>query len=304
MPTIWINGVFKDDSEATVPLRDAGLLHGAGVFTTMRAYQGKVFRLAQHLRRLRDSCDALFIPLQHKDEALTAIAGELLQRNNLSDARVRLTVTRGTVAQDPLHGMHVQPTAFLTAAPLEAYPRDYYERGMTVILLDEQKANPYDVSAGHKTLNYLSRLAALRAATQRQGGEALWFNVHNFLQSSSIANVFLVENGGLVTPPTQAELRDPAVAAATPYPRSNVLPGVTRGAVLDMARDRGINVSLAAVDVNRLLAAEEVFLTNSIMGIMPVCRIERKPVGADKPGEMTRRLADMYATLIEGEIGS
>ena len=303
MPTLWINGDFKDDADAGISLRDSGLLHGAGVFTTMRAYRGKVFRLAQHLRRLRDSCDALFIPLQHKDEALAAVISEILQRNTLSDARVRLTVTRGAVTQDPLHGMRLDPTAFLTAAPLEAYPREYYERGMTVILLDEQKANPYDLQAGHKTLNYFSRLAALRAATQRQAGEALWFNVHNFLQSGSIANVFLVEKGVLVTPPTQVELRDPALANATPYPRSNVLPGITRGAVMEIARAGGIEVSTTAVDVNRLLAADELFLSNSIMGIMPVCRIERKPLGEDKPGEITRRLSAAYAEMVERESG-
>src|SRR6185437_3963222 len=212
MSTVWINGTFKDDAEAGVSLRDSGLLHAAGVFTTMRAYGGKVFRLDHHLRRLRDSCDALFIPLQYKDDALSAVADEVLTRNQLSDARLRLTVTRGAVSQDPLHGMRLDPTAFLTAAPLEGYPREYYERGMTVILLDEQKANPYDLQAGHKTLNYFSRLAALRAATQRQAGEALWFNVHNFLQSGSIANIFLVEQGTLVTPPTQADIHDPSIA--------------------------------------------------------------------------------------------
>jgi branched-chain amino acid aminotransferase len=299
MPTVWINGTFKDDAEAGVSLRDSGLLHGAGVFTTMRAYGGKVFRLEHHLRRLRDSCEALFIPLQHQDDALSLAADELLKRNKLSDARLRLTVTRGAVSQDPLHGVRLEPTTFLTSAPLEAYPREYYERGMTVILLDEQKANPYDLQAGHKTLNYFSRLAALRAATQRQAGEALWFNVHNFLQSGSIANVFLVEHGTMVTPPTQAELRESSLAEAIPYSRSNVLPGITRGAVVDIAQAEGIEVRAEAVDVNRLLAADELFLTNSIMGIMPVCRIERKPVGDDKPGEITRRISEAYAKMVE-----
>src|SRR5579871_6317548 len=104
MPTAWFNGQFVDDDTAAVSLRDAGLLHAAGVFTTMRGYGGKVFRLDHHLRRLRQSSEALFIPLQHKDDALAAAVGELLRRNNLADARLRLTVTRGTSRQDPLHG--------------------------------------------------------------------------------------------------------------------------------------------------------------------------------------------------------
>src|SRR3954470_12473665 len=134
MPTAWINGAFVDEAAATVSVRDTGLLHGAGVFTTMRSYGGKVFRLAHHLRRLRDSCEALFIPLQHKDDALIAAAAELLQRNDLAEARLRLTVTRGPATQDPLQGTRLEPTAFLTAAPLEPYPREFYDRGLTAVL--------------------------------------------------------------------------------------------------------------------------------------------------------------------------
>src|SRR6266581_3145386 len=100
-----------------VSVRDTGLLHGAGVFTTMRSYGGKVFRLGEHLRRLRNSCEALFIPLQHKDEKLAEVVDELLRRNKLADARLRLTVTRGIAAADPLAGTSLTPTVFLTAAP-------------------------------------------------------------------------------------------------------------------------------------------------------------------------------------------
>jgi branched-chain amino acid aminotransferase len=294
MSFTWLNDSFVEESQASISLRDTGLLHGAGVFTTMRSYRGRVFRLEQHLRRLRDSCEALFIPLQYKDAALTDAVHELLARNALSDARLRLTVTRGTARADPLHGTHLQPNVFLTAAPLEPYPPEFYQRGLTVILLDEQKLNPYDLQAGHKTLNYLSRLAALREANRRGAGEALWFNVHNALQSGSISNVLIVKNNALITPPTNAELRDAGVAAATVYPKSAVLPGITRGAILEIATRENIDVKLASIDVKQLLEADEVFLTNSIMQVMPVCRIERKAIGDDKPGPLTRRLAEAY----------
>ncbi len=204
---VWINGKFVDESQASVSLRDTGLLHGAGVFTTMRSYNGRVFRIDQHLKRLRNSCGTLFIPLQQKDETLRDAASELLTRNELANARLRLTVTRGTAQQDPLHGTHLQPNVFLTAGPLEPYPAEVYERGLTAIVLDEQKLNPYDMQAGHKTLNYLSRLAALREANRRGAGEALWFNVHNYLQSGSISNVFIAKHGTLFTPPTNVELQ-------------------------------------------------------------------------------------------------
>ena len=295
---VWLNGRFVDEAEASVPLRDTGLLHAAGVFTTMRGSGGRIVRLEQHLRRLRDSCEALFVPLTYRDDQLGAAADELLRRNALDTARLRLTVTRGTSEQDPVHGLRLTPTVFMTAAPLEPYPIEYYERGLTVVLLDEQKLNPYDLQAGHKTLNYFSRLAALREANRRGAGEGMWFNVHNYLQAGCVTNVFIVRGGAIVTPPTAEEHRRPEVQQATDYPKSAVLPGVTRGAVMELAAAEGIDVKLESVDVARLLAADEVFVTNSAMGVMPVCRIERKPIGNDKPGEVSRRLAERYAALV------
>src|SRR5687767_2249384 len=235
MPSAWLNGSFVEEDQAAVSVRDTGLLHGAGAFTTMRAYRGKVFRLSQHLQRLRRTCEVLFIPLMYKDEQLTQAVGELLKLNELSDARLRLTATRGTSVQDPLHGMRLAPNAILTASPFEGYPVEYYEKGMTVIALDEQKANPYDVQAGHKTLSYFSRLAALRDAGERGAGEALWFNVHNYLQSGSVSNIFLARGGLLLTPPTRDDLLDESLAAQVPYPKSATLPGVTRQVALELA---------------------------------------------------------------------
>ena len=299
MPEAWINGSFVDEAAASVSIRDSGFLHAAGAFTTMRGYGGRVFRVERHLARLRGSCEALFVPLQYKDADLVNATEELLRRNDLKDARLRMTVTRGAAEHDPLHGMRLTPTVLLTASALEPYPLEFYERGMTVMLLDEQKLNPYDMQAGHKTLNYFSRLAALREANRRGAGEALWFNVHNYLQGGSVTNVFLVKGDALVTPPTPEELRDAAVAESTPYARSNVLPGVTRGAVIELATDAGIEVRRSAVDVNQLLEADEVFLTNSAMGVMPVARIERKAIAADRPGPVTVHLAELYASLVE-----
>jgi branched-chain amino acid aminotransferase len=304
MPFVWINGSFVDEDSATVSARDTGLLHGAGAFTTMRAYGGRPFMVERHLRRLRDTCEALFIPLQHKDDALAAAADELLARNGLTDARLRLTVTRGRAHADPLHGTRLEPTVLLTAAALEPYPQEYYERGMTVIALDEQKLNPYDLQAGHKTLNYLSRLSALREANRRGAGEALWFNVHNYLQNGSITNVFLVKGGALHTPPTNEELRDKDVRDATAYPKSNVLPGVTRSVVFDLAVEANVGIVRRSLAISDLLEADEVFVTNSNMGLMPVCRVERRAIGGDKPGPITRQLMAEYAKLVEtAEVG-
>jgi branched-subunit amino acid aminotransferase/4-amino-4-deoxychorismate lyase len=299
--SVWLNGNFIEESAASVPLRDTGLLHAAGVFTTTRADGGRVFRLGAHLKRLRDSCAALFIPLQFKDEQLTAAVNELLARNELTDARLRVTVTRGSATPDPLHGTRLDPCAFITAAPLEPYPAEFYARGMTVRLVDEYKLNPYELTAGHKTLNYLPRLHALREANRLGAGEALWFDVHHYLQSGSISNVFVVKDGELFTPPTPRELREELAPRAVPYERSSVLPGVTRAAVVDLARGASIDVHLAGIDVRALLDADEVFVTNSIMRVMPVCRVERKVIGDERPGPVTAMLADRLDGLVRTE---
>jgi len=293
MNEVWLNGNFVDESAGVVSLRDTGLLHGAGVFTTMRADEGRVFRLDQHLQRLRRSCDALFIPLQYTDEILRDAVHQLLQKNQAPDARLRLTVTRGAAQQDPLHGLRLTPNVFLTATLLEPYPADYYDRGLTVIVLDEQKINPYDLQAGHKTLNYFSRLSALRAANQRGAGEAIWFTVQNFAQSGSISNLFIVRDGHLFTPPTPVEMQDEAVACEIPYEKSAVLPGIIRQAVIEAAAAEKIPARLAGLTIEDLLEADEMFVTNSIMRVMPVCRVERRAIGSEKPGPITLRLREM-----------
>jgi len=288
MSAVWFNGSFIEEEAAFVPLRDTGLLHAAGVFTTMRSAAGRVVRIEQHLKRLRDSCDALSIPLPYTDIDLTSVADELLRQNELREARLRLTVTRGSAMQDSQGGMRLEPTVFITAAPFEPYPAEYYLKGLTVLVLDEQKLNPYDFQAGHKTLNYFTRLHALRDATQKGAGEAMWFNVHNFLQSGCISNVFLVKDEMILTPPTQEDLSDPAIKESCPYTRSNVLPGVTRAAVIEDAATLDIAVQRKALTISDLLEADEIFVTNSVMGVMPVVRIERKPVGDEQPGRLTR----------------
>lgn len=299
MPYVWLNGNWVEESDAAISVRDSGFLHAAGLFTTLRASEGVPLFLDRHLSRLRDSGRHLSIPIPYEDDQLIAAAVEILERNSLSEARMRITLTRGVPEMEQ---QTLKPTALITANALTEHPKESYERGLTVLLLDEQKLNPYDLQAGHKTLDYLSRMAGLRSAASRSAGEALWFNVHNYLQSGSISNVLIVKNGGILTPPTPQEIAEPEVRERMPYPRSAVLPGITRGVVLELARNNGIEVQLAAINVNQLLDADEVFLTNSIMGVMPVCRIERGVIGDDRPGAVTKKLAECYRLKVDQQL--
>jgi branched-subunit amino acid aminotransferase/4-amino-4-deoxychorismate lyase len=288
MPLVWINGQLADADEPLLLARDAGLMHGVGVFTTMLALGRTVARLDRHLARLSASCAHFSIPFNLDIDTLSHVVELLLDENQLDDARLRLTVTRGVPTPDA----GTIPTVLLSAAPFEPYPLDLYERGMTVAVVDRFKLNPYDPQSGHKTLDYFSRFVALNDARARGGSEAIWFDVHNRLQSGSISNIFIVSQDRLLTPP---------VAEESPDGRSAVLPGITRREVLDLARSNGIDARTEAISIEQLLEADEVFLTNSIMGVMPVCRIERKPIGAEKPGEITRTLT---AALSESRASS
>lgn len=296
MASVWINGQLLDDIAASVSIRDTGLLHAAGVFTTMRATEGRVIRLTQHLLRLRGSCGILAIPLPYSDGELTTAIEQLLRQNQLADARLRLTVTRGAAGPAPAGGTSTTGSVFLTANAFQPYPQELYSRGMRVALSD-QKLNPYDIQAGHKTLNYLSRLAALEEARQRGGDESIWEDVRGSVQSGSIGNIFIVKGGRLLTPPTGDEL----VQDSSSDPASAVLPGITRGLILELAGRLRIAVERCAIDRGMLMQADECFLSNSLMGVMPVCQIQQLAVGDGNPGELTTQLMRMYEKASGGE---
>jgi branched-chain amino acid aminotransferase len=280
---VYLNGKVVDSSEAKVTIFDGGLLHGAGLFETMRAYDGVIFRLSDHLVRLQASGEALSLfQLDDKDvEDLAEGLRELLAANELTDARVRLTMTTGDLRPGLGGGQAAGPTVFATATVMTHYPRELYENGMTV-LISRYKQSRQDPTAGCKTLGYLSRLMSLREAQAQECGEALWFTHENLLSEGAISNIFIVSGKVIKTPPVD-----------TP-----VLPGVTRKAVIELATDEKISIQEIPLTINDLLSADEVFLTNSIMEIMPVCRVERHAIGDERPGALTRRIADLYRKAV------
>ena len=298
MAMTWLNGRLVGDAQASVSLHDAGLLHGMGVFTTLRAYGGKVFAVADHLRRVRRSCQALNIPLNWSDGQLGEAMSQIVFANNLREARVRLTLTPGDsgypFAESPGTG-----TAFVTAVALRPYAAELYSSGMNVTSCNTQKLNPYDIQAGHKTINYLSRLAGLRLARSGDAQEALWFDIHDNLVSATMGNVFLVKRGMLHTPATQDELEPAEQGGRICNAMSNVLPGVARKCVLELAKREGISVRVSPLDLGDVMQADEIFMTNSIMEVMPIGRIDGKPAGKGHIGDLTQRLAMLYRYTVD-----
>ncbi len=280
---VYLNGRFLPRQEATVSVYDGGWLHGAGLFETMRAHRGTVFRLDAHLDRLMDSSAKVLCPIERPDLPLTKDFQRLLRENQLTDARVRLTVTAGSMLDQP-PGERPTITVCVTASACTAYPPELYANGMAVALSRFRQSST-DPLAGHKTTNYLPRLLALREAQRHHCGEALWFTPENLLAEGSISNVFLVKGGVVKTPP-----RD------TP-----VLPGITRTVILELCREKGIKADESPLNINDLLDADEIFVTNSGMEVMPVIRVEKRDIGAGHPGPVARELLDLYRAQVETE---
>ncbi|HOA73150.1 MAG TPA: aminotransferase class IV [Phycisphaerae bacterium] len=273
---IYLNGHLVSGGEAHVSVSNPAFLHGVGLFETLRTYNGKPFRLAEHVERLRASAQRLSMPITDLIEKIPAAVDEVLAANNLTSARVRITVTPPGTMEDVEHG-----TLLVRAEATAGYPSQLYERGMTVYVHTRYRQSSLDPLAGHKTTSYFPRLLALRDAQEKQCGEALWFTPDNFLAEGCMSNVFIVREGKLITPPLD-----------TP-----VLPGVTRAAVIELAQKRGIDCEQRPCTINDLLGADEVFLTNAVMEVMPVTRVERHAVGNEKIGEVTRTLAEAYKEL-------
>jgi len=274
----YLNGRILPAAEANIGIDDVGFLHGGSAFTTLAAHNGRPFRLDRHLERLFATVELLGFRVDATPETLTAAACELLSANGLSRARLRITLTPGQVRTG-------RPTTLITAAPLAEYPPEYFTRGVTVVISSFRQWSG-DPAYGYKTGCYFNRILARQEAHSKGAMEALWFTPDHRLAEGCFTNVFLVKAGRLLTP-----------ARDTP-----VLPGVTRQAVIELASQLGIPCDADAEPVvDDLLAAEEVFLTASTMGVLPVTHVERHDVGDGNVGTVTRRLLQAYVTLVEKE---
>jgi len=264
-------------SRASINISDPAFLHGAAVFTTMLARNKVVFRFDQHLERLSENVRFLGLDTEVSTGALVSDTYTTIEANGLSDARCRITLSPG-----PPDG---RPLVLITADPLPEYPEWWYSNGISTVVTSLKQSRE-DPIAGRKTSCYLPRILAMREAAAKKADEAVWYTTDNHLAEACFSNIFLWLDGKVKTPPKD-----------TP-----VLPGITRQAVLELCDELDIpSDEESRLTVDDMLAAEEVFLTNSTMGIRPVARIERHEVGNGKPGETTKKLADALVKLIRKE---
>ncbi len=284
MPHVYLNDKIVPSEEAMISASDAGFLYGSGLFETLRVEHGTVFGVDQHLNRLFNSAAALEILLTHTQDSLKDAITEVLKANDLPQARVRLTVSAGVPSGD---GQPPQSTVLITAVPLVPYAEACYSQGILVILCPYRQ-NPADPLAGHKGTSYFSRMLGLRTAHQKKAAEALWFTTDGYLAEGCVSNVFLVKDDTLLTPPL-----------GTP-----VLPGVARHTVCDLAADNDLDLQETALRIDDLLSADEVFVTNVIMKVMPVVHVEQHTVGKGTVGPVTQTLMTLFDTAVATQCGS
>jgi len=280
---VFLNDKLVDIDKATISVSDSGFLYGAGLFETMRSHNGVVFALTDHLDRLFASADVLSINNPYEREYIAEAINKVLVANKLTDARLRLTLTNGPISESEEQR---KSTLLITAAKFQSYPPEYYKKGVLVVLCPF-KQNPIDPASGRKTTSYFSRMIALNLAHQKRAAEAIWFTLDNRLAEGCISNVFLVKDSVLYTPPIN-----------TP-----VLPGVARKIVCLLARQNSIKLTEKDLSIDDLLGADEIFLTNVIMQVMPITKVEKHTVGDGRVGDVTKKLQTSFDQLVKSECG-
>ena len=279
---VYLNGAMIPLTQARISPMDYGFLHGYGLFETMRAYSGHVFRLEKHLARLERSARALNIDLDGPAKLETAIY-ETLRANHLPDARIRISVSPGEEELAPGIPARAEATVFITAVSYEPPSEQAYRRGFTA-MVSKVHRSPRSPSSGLKSLSALDILLARQEAASYGVDHAILLNDDDLVAEGSSSNVFHVNDRTLFTP---AE-------------HSGILQGVTRDVVLkELAPSLGLATKEVDVALSDLLEAEEAFLTNSMIEIMPLTVVADRSIGTGRPGSLTRRFMKAYRELIE-----
>lgn len=278
---IYINGQILPQEDAKISVFDHGLLYGDGVFEGIRAYNGKIFTLNQHLDRLYDSATAisLKIPLT-KDEMAHAIK-KTMEANNLTDSYIRLVVTRGVgkLGLDP--NKCATPQVIIITDTIELYSKTLYEKGLDIVTVTTIRNHFSALDPKIKSLNYLNNILAKLESIQAGAGEALMLNKDGYVAECAGDNIFIVKNNTLLTPPESA----------------GILIGITRNIVMELATEIGIQVKEELMTRYDLYIADECFLTGTAAEIIPVVRIDGRIIGTGKPGKVTLSLLKKYQDL-------
>ncbi|MDE0682926.1 MAG: branched-chain-amino-acid transaminase [Candidatus Poribacteria bacterium] len=271
---IYIDGEFLPKAEAKVSVFDHGLLYGDGVFEGIRSYNGRVFKLDEHLERLYDSAKSIMLQIPISIETMKETVLETLRRNHLTEAYIRLVITRGVgdLGLDP--AKCPKPSIIIIADKIALYPQKFYEDGLEIVTASVRRNYAEAINPRIKSLNYLNNILAKIEGKQAGAEEVLMLNAEGYVVECSGDNIFWIKNGTLVTPPVYM----------------GILEGVTRNSVIELARDAGIHVEERVFTRHDLYIADECFLTGTAAEVIPVVKIDQRAIGDGQPGKITQRL--------------
>ena len=278
---VYLNGTFVDSAKATVSVFDHGLLYGDGVFEGIRSYSRLVFKLREHIDRLYESAHTIMLKIPLSKAEMINVVKQTLRVNNLSDAYIRLVVTRGEgdLGLDPRKCGRA--TVFVIADKIELYPKKLYEQGLALITVATQRNVPEALNPQIKSLNYLNNILAKIEAINAGYEEAIMLSPSGYVTECTGENLFVVDDRTLRTPP----------------PYIGVLRGITRQSVLDLGRTLRLQVREELLTRYDLFNANECFLTGTAAEIVPVVKIDGRTIGSGKPGPVTKRLQQAFRQL-------
>lgn len=278
---IFLDGKFYSEQTAKISVFDHGLLYGDGIFEGIRAYNGRVFKLKEHIDRLFFSAKAILltIPMTHAELMRTVV--ETCRKNKIRDGYIRLVVTRGVGGLGLNPNKCKRPSIFVIADKIQLYPPELYERGLEIITVPTVRNLHSALNPAIKSLNYLNNILAKIEANNGGCEEAIMLNSEGFVSECTGDNVFIARGNQLLTPPLSA----------------GALYGITRGVVIDLANELGMSVAESNLTRYDLFNADECFLTGTGAELIPVVKIDGRVIGTGKPGPITKGFVGKYRAL-------
>lgn len=292
-PMVYLDGKFVAKEEARVSVFDHGFLYGDGVFEGIRAYNGRVFRLDEHVERLYRSAKAIMLEIPCPPTEMRELVRETCRRNHLANGYIRVVCSRGPgdLGIDP-RNCHGSATLVIIADKLTMYPAAMYEDGMAVITTATRRNSPAALDPNIKSLNYLNNILAklevnraARAGGEVPVGEGLMLNLDGYVAEATGDNIFLVNKGALITPPTYV----------------GILEGITRNTVMELAEELAVPCREEVFTLTTVYSAEEVFLTGTGAEVIPVVRVDDRTIGDGRPGPVTRQLIAAFSGLVNSQ---
>ncbi|MCL5071282.1 MAG: aminotransferase class IV [Actinobacteria bacterium] len=284
----FINGKFIFSSSARISIDDVGFLYGDGVFETLRGYKGKLFKLEEHISRLFSSLKQLKYNPHFDKKYIKSAVYKLLSQNSLlqHDAYIKIIVTRNRYGNRFRYDLQIKPNLIIIAKKLDPYPDEYYKNGIKITTSDLKRSAIGNDLYRFKLLNYFENIYVRNEAYGKQSLEGIFLTRDRLILEGSMSNIFYVKNSKVITPPLT----------------QNILPGITRQVVINLCRKNNIKVSERRIHYFDIIRADEVFLTNSLMEIIPVKEIDIYKVENKIPGSVTRKLMELYKKETENSL--